>query len=73
MAAHDASRYTLTLAIKIVLNKYLDHIPLERQARIMDRHGLVITSQTCGISRTHSHTACSASTRRCSITSSRSL
>lgn len=40
------SRYSLTLAIKVVLDKYLDHIPLERQARIMDRHGLVITSQT---------------------------
>lgn len=40
------SRYSLALAIKVVLDKYLDHIPLERQARIMDRHGLAITSQT---------------------------
>jgi transposase len=40
------SRYSLALAIKVVLDKYLDHIPLERQVRIMDRHGLVITSQT---------------------------
>ncbi len=40
------SRYSLSLAIKVVLDKYLDHIPLERQARIMERHGLVITSQT---------------------------
>ncbi len=40
------SRYSLALAIKVVLDKYLDHIPLERQARIMERHGLVITSQT---------------------------
>lgn len=44
--AVSGSRYSLALAIKIVLDKYLDHIPLERQARIMDRHGLVITSQT---------------------------
>ena len=44
--ATPGSRYSLALAIKIVLDKYLDHIPLERQARIMDRHGLVITSQT---------------------------
>ena len=40
------SRYSLALAIKVVLDKYLDHIPLERQTRIMERHGLVITSQT---------------------------
>ena len=44
--ATPGSRYSLALAIKIVLDKYLDHIPLERQVRIMDRHGLVITSQT---------------------------
>ena len=44
--AAPGSRYSLAIAIKVVLDKYLDHIPLERQARIMDRHGLVITSQT---------------------------
>jgi transposase len=44
--AAPGSRYSLALAIKVVLDKYLDHLPLERQARIMDRHGLVITSQT---------------------------
>jgi len=44
--AAPGSRYSLALAIKVVLDKYLDHIPLERQARIMERHGLVITSQT---------------------------
>jgi transposase len=44
--AVPGSRYSLALAIKVVLDKYLDHIPLERQARIMERHGLVITSQT---------------------------
>jgi transposase len=44
--ATPGSRYSLALAIKVVLDKYLDHIPLERQARIMDRHGLEITSQT---------------------------
>jgi transposase len=26
--------------------KYLDHLPLERQARMMARDGLVVTSQT---------------------------
>ena len=44
--AASGSRYSLVLAIKVVLDKYLDHIPLERQVRIMDRHGLDITSQT---------------------------
>lgn len=44
--AAPGSRYSLAVAIKVVLDKYLDHIPLERQVRIMDRHGLVVTSQT---------------------------
>jgi transposase len=30
----------------VVLDKWLDHIPLERQCRILERHGLVVTSQT---------------------------
>src|SRR5262249_40163127 len=44
--AAPGSRYSLALAIKVVLDKYLDHIPLHRQARIMEVPGLVITSQT---------------------------
>lgn len=40
------SRYSLAFAIKVLIDKYLDHIPLERQCRILDRHGLVVTSQT---------------------------
>lgn len=40
------SRYSLAFAIKVVLDKYLDHIPLERQVRILGRHGLVVTSET---------------------------
>jgi transposase len=40
------SRYSLVFAIKVILDKYLDHIPLERQVRIMERHGLIVTSQT---------------------------
>lgn len=44
--AAPGSRYSLAFAIKVVLDKYLDHIPLERQTRIMERKGLVITSQT---------------------------
>ena len=44
--ALPGSRYSLAFAIKVVLDKWLDHIPLERQTRIVERHGLVVTSQT---------------------------
>jgi transposase len=44
--ALPGSRYSLVFAIKVVIDKYLDHIPLERQVRILGRHGLVVTSQT---------------------------
>lgn len=40
------SRYSLDFAIKVAIDKYLDHIPLSRQERILKRHGLVVTSQT---------------------------
>lgn len=40
------SRYSLDFAVKIAVDKYLDHIPLARQERILRRHGLVVTSQT---------------------------
>jgi transposase len=40
------SRYSLDFAIKVATDKYLDHLPLDRQVRIMKRHGLVVTSQT---------------------------
>lgn len=39
-------RYSLGFAIKVALDKYLDHIPLARQERIMRRHGLKVTTQT---------------------------
>ncbi len=44
--ALPGSRYSLAFAIKVLIDKYLDHIPLERQCRILERHGLVVTSQT---------------------------
>jgi len=44
--AIPGSRYSLSFAIKVVLDKWLDHIPLERQVRILGRHGLVVTSST---------------------------
>lgn len=39
-------RYSPEFAIEVAINKYLDHLPLERQARRMGRQGLQITSQT---------------------------
>jgi transposase len=38
-------RYSLAFAIKVALDKYLDHIPLARQERILRRHGLHATTQ----------------------------
>ena len=46
MRALPGSRYSLAFAIKVLLDKWLDHIPLERQCRILERHGLIVTSQT---------------------------
>lgn len=39
-------RYSLDFAIHVAVNKYLDHAPLERQVRMMERQGLSVTSQT---------------------------
>ncbi|MEM6706872.1 MAG: IS66 family transposase [Myxococcota bacterium] len=44
--ATAGSRYSLDFATKVAVDKYLDHLPLERQARIMKRHGLKVGSQT---------------------------
>jgi len=33
-------------AIEVAVSKYADHLPLERQARIMRREGLLVDSQT---------------------------
>ncbi|MEZ4297010.1 MAG: IS66 family transposase [Polyangiaceae bacterium] len=40
------ARYTAEVAIEIAIQKYVDHIPLERQVRIFAREGLSVTSQT---------------------------
>ena len=42
----DGARYSIDFAIEIAASKYLDHLPLERQVRIMKREGLVVDSQT---------------------------
>jgi transposase len=39
-------RYSLAFAIAVAVSKYADHLPLERQVRIMRREGLVVDSQT---------------------------
>lgn len=44
--ATSGGRYSLDFAIKVAIDKYLDHIPLARQERILRRHGVVVTSQT---------------------------
>ncbi len=44
--AMRGGRYSLAFAIKVALDKYLDHIPLARQERILRRHGVEITTQT---------------------------
>jgi transposase len=44
--AMPGGRYSLDFAIKVAVDKYLDHIPLARQERILRRHGLVVTTQT---------------------------
>lgn len=39
-------RYSVDFAIDVAISKYLDHLPLERQVRVMAREGLVVDSQT---------------------------
>ncbi len=39
-------RYSPEFAVEVAISKYLDHAPLERQVRIMEREGLTVTSQT---------------------------
>lgn len=39
-------RYSVEFGVEVAIDKYLDHIPLERQVRAMAREGLVIDSQT---------------------------
>lgn len=39
-------RYSLDFGIDVAVHKYLDHLPLARQVRILQRSGIVLTSQT---------------------------
>lgn len=40
------SRYSIDFAVEVAVEKYLDHMPLERQVRKMEREGLEVDSQT---------------------------
>ncbi|HYO94639.1 MAG TPA: IS66 family transposase [Polyangiaceae bacterium] len=42
----DGARYSPSFAISVAVEKYLDHLPLERQVRVMQREGLEVQSQT---------------------------
>jgi transposase len=44
--AVEGGRYSLRFAMKVAFDKYVAHLPLERQARLMAHHGLNVTSQT---------------------------
>lgn len=39
-------RYTPAFAVSVAVAKYTDHLPLERQVRMMAREGLMVESQT---------------------------
>ena len=38
-------RYSIDFAVSVAVAKYADHLPLERQVRIMKRQGLDVDSQ----------------------------
>jgi transposase len=42
----EGGRYSLEFAVEVALAKYDDHLPLERQVRMMLRDGLIVDSQT---------------------------
>lgn len=42
----DGGRYSTEFAVEVAVEKYLDHMPLERQSRKMKRDGLKVGSQT---------------------------
>lgn len=39
-------RYSVPFAIKVITDKFLDHVPLARQQRILARHGVEVQRQT---------------------------
>lgn len=43
--AVEGGRYSLPFAAKVAIDKYVDHIPLARQTRILKRYGVTATTQ----------------------------
>ena len=48
--ADPGGRYAPEFAVGVAVAKYADHLPLERQVRMMAREGLIVESQTLWIS-----------------------
>ena len=46
MKLFPGARYSIAFAISVAIAKYADHLPLERQVKMMRRTGLVLGSQT---------------------------
>lgn len=44
--AVEGGRYSLDFAVEVTVAKYADHLPLDRQRRMLAREGLVVESQT---------------------------
>jgi transposase len=42
----EGGRYSIAFAVEVALEKYLQHMPLARQVRQMERQGLVVSTQT---------------------------
>jgi transposase len=42
----EGGRYSLDFAVEVAVSKYADHLPLDRQRRIMAREGLTVETQT---------------------------
>jgi transposase len=42
----EGGRYSVDFAIEVAVQKHVDHLPLERQVKMMAREGLLIDSQT---------------------------
>ena len=42
----EGARYSIDFAVEVAVQKYADHLPLERQVRIFEREGLGVDSQT---------------------------
>jgi len=66
--AIPGSRYSLAFAVKVVLDKWLDHIPLERRFESSAGMGSSCRRRRSGISRIRSRSGSPSSAMRCSRT-----